>query len=115
VRVRNASRVLLIGLSIALLAPASTLALGGFLDSLLGTHVEAGASFVLHALGVSNDSPLDVRRVWFAGIFIGAPLLACAICATAIPVSRRRQALPVAGLAIVSAAIAVLGIVRSFN
>ena len=68
--------------AIALAAPATLCAAAGALHGLTGWPVTRPFEAAFAALGVTNASPLALRRAWYLGTFILAPLAGTALALT---------------------------------
>src|SRR5476649_2883311 len=90
------TRLLFIAAGILIL-PALALVCAPALDAAFHTSFTTSQAQLLADFGLTNASPLDVRRYWFGCIFIFAPLLASIVAALpAFVAGRRRRFAPLA-------------------
>jgi hypothetical protein len=82
-----------------LLLPAAALIGSALADGAFGTHLQPVVMSAFERLGVTNASPLGLRRLWFAGVFLIAPFAAVALNVRGGFGRGRAERLPMAAVA----------------
>jgi hypothetical protein len=105
----------LLAIAGVLMLPAIVVVCGPVLDAGFHTDFAAGQTRLLAGFGLTKESPLEVRRSWFATLFIFAPLFASVVAGMAALRSNSARRFASIALSLVAAVVAVFGIIRSFD